>query len=307
MEWLRNSSQKIRVRKTGQRRRPHALLRLATTQWVPIHKPQRAAQVFWLWKDEPWSSGLPSSREGVRWCLPTNITHGQQSSHAWDCSQNTQTLLMVSDLVLIWASHTYLIHTFHPTIRPSYTFQMYIVPQSKMSSQLGATSAHSRAGSWRLRWAPFRHRPYPLFPKCPSPENIEPYTIFPSLTTPHQTRHPSTPTLTAKISHAHGGPLLLWCKSSHTYHRVHRHQYGMWQRCTEQSQPDPHSGPDWSSVYRRKTSTRSIPATTSALPQQEAFTEWWLPLGQTFFVATGSALWQNGWTITSSSESHVNA
>ena len=306
VEWFNSSVQEKRSGKTGRRRRPSPLLRLAVTRRLPVHNAQRTAQMFRVRKSEPRSSVLPSSRKGVKESPPTRAGHGKQSSHVWTCFRNTLPLLRAFAQALIWASRTYLTHTLHPITLPSHTCQMYIEILSRKSLQLGVMWAHSHAHSWRPNWAPFRHHPYPLSPKHPSLINTGPYITFPSHIIPHLRHHPSTPTLTAKTSHVlgeHSPPL---CSSSHAYPLAHKHPYVMWLKHTGPSQPTRHNGQAWSSVCRPKTNMPLMFATILASPRLGVCMEWLQMLGQTFSEATGLAHWQNGWMTMSSSEFHAS-
>ena len=306
VEWSSGRSQKEWIWEVGRRGRPCNLLRLAVTLRLPVHKPQRAAQVLRLRKDKPRSPKLSSSGEGMRQSPRTSTACGQQNSHVWACTQNTQPLLMVYVMVSISASLIYLAHTFRLITHQSHTSRTCITLQSTTSLQLAVTSALSRARRWRPKWALSKHRPCPSFPKHPSLTNTEPYTTSPSPTNPRQRQHPLIPISIARISHVPGEPSPPSHSLLHTCPRAHRHPYVMWQKRTGQSQPTHHSGQAWSYAYRMKTSTLSMCATTLVSPQQEECTEWWQMQAQTFSVAMGLDHWQNGSMTMYSSESHVN-
>ena len=215
---------------------------------------------------------------------------GPQNSHAWACSMNTPPSLRASNTALTSASQQLAKHIPHLIIslyHATQLFPKYIIPPLSTSSNLAATSAPSHKHSWRLSWVRSRPPPFRSSPRHPNQANTGQYTISPSRTTPRRRQISSTHTLTARTSRAHGARLPQSRCSSPTYPLGHRHQCVMWWKPTGLSQPTRRNGLAWSSTCRQRTSLLLTSATTSALPQQEAFTEQLQMLAQTSSVATG--------------------
>ena len=76
------------------------LFQLASSKRMPIHQSFQPPQMLRLWKVQPWSSDIPSCREGMNPLPLTTVVHGWSSFQASVCGRNTLPLYRASWRVL---------------------------------------------------------------------------------------------------------------------------------------------------------------------------------------------------------------